>query len=46
MEKALFISEEKLKSGVENGTRIFLESFQYPIWNKNVRKNNLQRGFN
>jgi hypothetical protein len=30
------MSKEKLQPDVENGTRLFLESFQYPIWNKNV----------
>ena len=30
------VSSDRIKAGVENGSRLFLESFQYPIWNKNV----------
>ena len=33
------ISHENLKSGVNDGTQLFLETFQYPILNKNVEFN-------
>ena len=35
--KVILASPDKFKPGVEEGTRLFLESFQYPILNKNVR---------